>query len=131
MTNLHSPRHSSPLLATLFITLLATLHLTTLFILFLAILHPRRRQALLCVLATNCSEPMYAKLIEALCNEHNIDLIKIDDNKKLGEWVGLCRIDKEGKPRKVVGCGCVVVTDYGKETSAHGFIANYLKSQSS
>lgn len=86
---------------------------------------------MLCVLATNCSEPMYAKLIEALCNEHNIDLIKIDDNKKLGEWVGLCRIDKEGKPRKVVGCGCVVVTDYGKETSAHGFIANYLKNQSS
>ena len=33
----------------------------------------------------------------------------MDDNKKLGEWVGLCKIDREGKPRKVVGCSCVVV----------------------
>jgi ribosomal protein L7Ae-like RNA K-turn-binding protein len=34
---------------------------------------------------------------------------QVDDNKKLGEWVGLCKIDKEGKARKVVGCSCVVV----------------------
>ncbi len=36
-------------------------------------------------------------------------LLKVDDNKKLGEWVGLCKIDREGKPRKVVGCSCVVI----------------------
>lgn len=35
--------------------------------------------------------------------------VQVDDNKKLGEWVGLCKIDREGKPRKVVGCSCVVV----------------------
>lgn len=52
---------------------------------------------------------MYVKLVEALCAEHQINLIKVDDNKKLGEWVGLCKIDREGKPRKVVGCSCVVV----------------------
>ena len=34
---------------------------------------------------------------------------KVDDSKKLGEWAGLCKIDKEGKARKVVGCSCVVV----------------------
>lgn len=34
---------------------------------------------------------------------------QVDDNKKLGEWAGLCKIDKEGKARKVVGCSCVVV----------------------
>uniref|UniRef100_A0A452H1M6 40S ribosomal protein S12 n=1 Tax=Gopherus agassizii TaxID=38772 RepID=A0A452H1M6_9SAUR len=69
----------------------------------------QRRQAHLCVLASNCDEPMYVKLVEALCAEHQINLIKVDDNKKLGEWVGLCKIDREGKPRKVVGCSCVVV----------------------
>uniref|UniRef100_A0A3Q1F2K0 40S ribosomal protein S12 n=1 Tax=Acanthochromis polyacanthus TaxID=80966 RepID=A0A3Q1F2K0_9TELE len=68
-----------------------------------------KRQAHLCVLAANCDEPMYVKLVEALCAEHQINLIKVDDNKKLGEWVGLCKIDREGKPRKVVGCSCVVV----------------------
>ena len=40
----------------------------------------------------------------------NLDLgFKVDDNKKLGEWAGLCKIDKEGKARKVVACSCVVV----------------------
>jgi small subunit ribosomal protein S12e len=68
-----------------------------------------KRQAHFCVLANNCSEPMYKKLVEALCAEHSIPLMKVDDNKKLGEWVGLCKIDKDGKPRKVVGCSCVVV----------------------
>lgn len=38
-----------------------------------------------------------------------LSLAQVDDNKKLGEWVGLCKIDREGKPRKVVGCSCVVV----------------------
>ena len=68
-----------------------------------------RRQAYLCVLANNCDEPMYVRLVEALCAEHGINLMKVDDNKKLGEWSGLCKIDKEGKARKVVGCSCVVV----------------------
>ncbi|XP_037594828.1 40S ribosomal protein S12-like [Cebus imitator] len=74
-----------------------------------------RRQAHLCVLASNCDEPMYVKLAEALCAEHQINLIKVDD-KKLGEWVGLCKMDREGKPRKAVGCSCVVVKDHGKES---------------
>ena len=86
-----------------------------------------KRQALLCILATNCDEPMYAKLIEALCKEHNIDIIKVDDSKKLGEWAGLCKIDKEGQARKVVGCSCVVVKDFGKETPAHDQLAEILK----
>jgi len=44
-----------------------------------------RRTAHLCVLANTCDEPMYVKLVEALCAEHGINLIKIEDNKKLGE----------------------------------------------
>lgn len=31
---------------------------------------------------------------------------------------GLCKIDREGNPRKVVGCSCVVVRDYGEESAA-------------
>ena len=68
-----------------------------------------RRQAHLCVLIETCTEKEYVKLVEALCKEHNINLIKYSDAKKLGEWVGLCKIDKEGNARKVVGCSCVVV----------------------
>uniref|UniRef100_A0A287CVT6 40S ribosomal protein S12 n=1 Tax=Ictidomys tridecemlineatus TaxID=43179 RepID=A0A287CVT6_ICTTR len=53
--------------------------------------------------------------------------LDVDDNKKLGEWVGLCKIDREGKPRKVVGCSCVVVKDYGKESQAKDVIEEYFK----
>merc|ERR1711955_160793 len=88
-----------------------------------------RRQALLCVLASNCDEQMYVKLIEALCGEHSIDLLKVEDNKKLGEWAGLCKIDTEGQARKVVGCSCVVVKAWGKETQAHDVVKEYFASK--
>ena len=88
-----------------------------------------KRQALLCVLADNCDEPMYKKLVQALCQEHQIPLIKIDNNQKLGEWAGLCKLDAEGKARKVVRCSSVVVRDWGKEGPAHDVIKEYMKSQ--
>ncbi|MXQ88469.1 hypothetical protein E5288_WYG006669 [Bos mutus] len=43
--------------------------------------HPR-------VLVSNCDEPTYVKLVEALCGEHQISLIEVDNNKKLREWDG-------------------------------------------
>eukprot|EP00091_Calanus_sinicus_P020209 TRINITY_DN5406_c0_g1_i2.p1 TRINITY_DN5406_c0_g1~~TRINITY_DN5406_c0_g1_i2.p1 ORF type:complete len:139 (-),score=57.17 TRINITY_DN5406_c0_g1_i2:43-459(-) len=88
-----------------------------------------KRQALLCILAENCDEPMYKKLITALCMEHGIPLIKVDSNMKLGEWAGLCKIDQEGKARKVVKCSSCVVRDWGKDGPAHDVVQDYLKSQ--
>ena len=88
-----------------------------------------KRQALLCVLADNCDEPMYKKLVQALCQEHQIPIIKVDSNQKLGEWAGLCKLDAEGKARKVVRCSSVVVRDWGKESPAHDVIKDYIKSQ--
>ncbi|CEH12390.1 40s ribosomal protein s12 [Ceraceosorus bombacis] len=73
-----------------------------------------RRQAHLCVLVETCTEAEYIKLIEALCTEHKIDLLKVSDPKTLGTWAGLCKIDREGNPRKVVGCSCVVVHKVGR-----------------
>ncbi len=72
----------------------------------------------LCVLSSGCNEPAYVKLVEALCAEHEVDLMKVSDSKQLGEWAGLAKVDKEGNARKVVGCSCVVVTDFGEESEA-------------
>jgi len=36
-----------------------------------------KRTASLCVLANNCDEQTYVKLVEALCAEHSINLIKV------------------------------------------------------
>lgn len=69
------------------------------------------------------------KLIEALCAEHNINLIKVADPKKLGEWAGLCKIDREGNPRKVVGCSSVVVRDFGEDSQAMSVLLDYFRTR--
>merc|ERR1712032_735767 len=81
-----------------------------------------KRQVHLCVLAKNCTEPAYSKLIKALCTEHAINLLEVDDNSELGEWAGLCKIDAEGNARKVVSCSCVCITDYGEQSEALDFL---------
>lgn len=76
-----------------------------------------QRQAQLCVLAQDCDQPDYVKLIKALCNEGNVQLISVPKAKQLGEWVGLCKLDEEGNARKVVACSSAVVKDLGAEDS--------------
>lgn len=49
-----------------------------------------RRQAHMCVLNETCEEEAYKKLVVALCAEHSIPLIKVENGKMLGEWAGLC-----------------------------------------
>lgn len=62
-----------------------------------------RREAHLCVLSSSFTDEAEGipKLITALCNEHSIPMIKVPDSKKLGEWVGLCKYNQEGKAVKV------------------------------
>lgn len=88
-----------------------------------------RREAHLCVLVESCTEKEYIRLVEALCAEHSINLIKVQDAKKLGEWVGLCKIDREGNARKVVGCSSVAVKDFGEESEAMNVLMDYFKSR--
>lgn len=85
--------------------------------------------AKLCVLAEDCDQPDYVKLVKALCADNHIDLVTVPSAKTLGEWAGLCKIDSEGKARKVVGCSCVVVKDYGEETEGLHIVQEYVKSQ--
>ncbi len=49
-----------------------------------------RGQAQLCVLAEDCNSPDYKKLIEALCGEHDVNLVSVAEAKQLGQWVGVC-----------------------------------------
>jgi len=86
-----------------------------------------RREAHLCVLSTGCNEPAYTKLITALCAEHQIPLIKVEDSKELGEWVGLCKRNSEQKAVKIVGCSCAVIRSWGEETEARSIIMEQIK----
>jgi len=89
-----------------------------------------KKEAHLCVLASNCTEPAYGKLVTALCKQHTINLLKVPDNKKLGEWAGLCVLDATGTPRKVVGASCVVVKNYGEPSPELDFLLNHFKTAS-
>ncbi|CAD7681111.1 unnamed protein product [Nyctereutes procyonoides] len=67
-----------------------------------------KRQVHLCVFASIGKEPMYAKVVVALCT-------------------GFHKIDIEGKILQVVSCVCVIVKDYGKESQAKDTTEKYFK----
>ncbi|KAJ1723319.1 40S ribosomal protein S12 [Coemansia erecta] len=88
-----------------------------------------RKDAELCVLCETTEEAGIASLVEALCNEHKIRLIKVSDSKKLGEMAGLCKIDREGNARKVVGASVVVIRQWGEESVARTTLLEHFGSQ--
>ncbi|CAO2616220.1 40S ribosomal protein S12 [Lemmus lemmus] len=65
-------------------------------------------------------------IVEAFCTEHQINLSKVDGNKKL--WVGLCKTDQEGKLLNMFGCTCVMVEGYGRESQAKHILKEYFRS---
>lgn len=86
-----------------------------------------RGQAQLCVLASDCDEPAYTRLIEALCADHDVALVRVSKKEQLGEWAGLCKIDEEGNATKVVGASCVVIKEFGESSPGYEFLLEYLK----
>eukprot|EP00043_Microstomoeca_roanoka_P026482 m.11726 g.11726 ORF g.11726 m.11726 type:complete len:142 (+) comp6645_c0_seq1:249-674(+) len=81
---------------------------------------------LFAVVAGNCDEKNIPKLVEALCAENKTPLITVEDKKQLGEWAGLCKIDKDGNARKVVKCSCVAVKAL-RESAALNTLMTSLK----
>ncbi|KAJ1915906.1 40S ribosomal protein S12 [Mycoemilia scoparia] len=82
------------------------------------------KRAHLCVLNEATEEKGIADLVSALCAEANVPLVKVSDGKKLGEWAGLCKIDREGNARKVVSASCVAVTNWGEDSEGRTVILN-------
>ncbi|CAI9113888.1 OLC1v1014587C2 [Oldenlandia corymbosa var. corymbosa] len=50
-----------------------------------------KHAAVLCVLAEDCDQPDYVKLVKALCADHNVNLITVPAAKTLGEWAGVSK----------------------------------------
>merc|ERR1739848_697866 len=86
-----------------------------------------RKQAILCVLAEDCNDPKYKKLVDALAKASNVPLIEVESRDELGEWLGHCKYDIEGKARRVKGTSSVAIKNYGEETEALTFVLNYIK----
>lgn len=48
-----------------------------------------KHAAQLCVLAEDCDQQDYVKLVKALCADHNVNMLTVPSAKTLGEWAGV------------------------------------------
>lgn len=48
-----------------------------------------KHAAQLCVLAEDCDQQDYVKLVKALCADHNVNMMTVPNAKTLGEWAGV------------------------------------------
>ena len=88
-----------------------------------------RKEAVLCILAKDCDDTKYVKLVTELCKQNQIPLFEVDSKVDLGEWLGLCKYDKENKPRKVRATSSLSILDYGEKSQALEYLLNYIKNQ--
>jgi len=86
-----------------------------------------RKEALLCVLAGDCEDAKYKKLVTTMCKANNIPIIEVEKRESLGEWLGRCKYDKTGEAKKIRGTSSVAIKDYGEETEALNFVLNHIK----
>merc|ERR1712226_71685 len=93
-----------------------------------------RGDAFLCILAEDCDDPKYKKLITALAKQNKIPLITVPERKDLGEWTGQCKYEKGdgkdkdlGKARKIRGCSSLCIRDYGPDSNEKTTIEQYIK----
>mmetsp|Transcript_825 Transcript_825/g.476 ORF Transcript_825/g.476 Transcript_825/m.476 type:complete len:141 (+) Transcript_825:63-485(+) len=83
----------------------------------------------LCILANDCDNAEYKKLIQALCTEQSVPLIMSDKGVEIAEWVGLAKLNADGTVRKVKRTSVAVVTDFGEESIALSKVLEYVQSQ--
>jgi small subunit ribosomal protein S12e len=86
-----------------------------------------RRTAHLCILAEDCEDPQYKKLIEALCRQNNIDIITVKQRSELATWAGLAKVSRDGSVKKVFKCSSVAICDFGERTKALDLLLEKLK----
>ena len=79
------------------------------------------------ILAKDCNDPIYKKLITALAKQNKIPLIEVDSRDTLGKWVGQCKFDKAGEARRVKGCSSCAIKNYGEESEAYTYLEQYIK----
>jgi small subunit ribosomal protein S12e len=85
------------------------------------------RTAHLCILADDCEEAQYKKLIAALCSVNNIDLVRVPKREELAEWAGLVKRDRTGAVKKHFKCSCVAIRNFGEQSKALEMLLEQIK----
>ncbi len=67
------------------------------------------------ILAKNCSEANYVKLVKGLASRNKIPVIEVDEGETLGEYLGICKYDKNKNVTKKRKCSSVAIRDFSHE----------------
>ena len=73
------------------------------------------KQATLCILAENCDEKNYVKLVKALCKENEVPILTVNEAELLGEWIGICKRDAAKNIRKRRKCSSMIIKEYPQD----------------
>ncbi|EAN96753.1 putative 40S ribosomal protein S12 [Trypanosoma cruzi] len=84
-----------------------------------------RRTAHMCLLAADCEDEEYKKLIKALASQANIDFVEVESREELAEWAGLQKQKSDGSV-KTFKCSCVAIRDFGERTRALNMLLGQL-----
>lgn len=69
------------------------------------------------ILAEDCNDDNYKKLVIGLAKKQNVPVWKLDKGALLGEWIGICKFLNKAQKLKSRKCSSVVVKDYAIEVS--------------
>ncbi len=67
------------------------------------------------VLAKDCNEANYVKIIKGLAAQNKIKLIEIEQGETLGEWLGMCKYDKNKNITKKRKCSSVAIRGFSAD----------------
>ena len=64
------------------------------------------------VMAEDCDEARYKTLVEALCKQYKVPLLKVPKREQLGAMAGQCQFLNADQPKNVVKCSSVAVKSF-------------------
>lgn len=67
------------------------------------------------VLAKNCDEANYVKIIKGLAAQNKIPVVEIEQGETLGEWLSMCKYDKNKNVTKQRKCSSVAIRGFSAD----------------
>lgn len=67
------------------------------------------------ILAKNCTEANYVKLVKGLASRNKVQVVEIEEGETLGEYLGICKYDKNKNVTKKRKCSSVAIREFSHD----------------